>query len=710
MVRSIFISLCVFALLIGGYTPAQSQDSVVLIKVLPEKVTLRPGMQIRFTAQGYNYNNRQVFFNPEWSATGGSLVQVSSYTAAYTASYKSGIYTVIVTDPRTGAQGSAIVYVTRENKPIITTTYTNIARVEISPKYIELMPGQTIQFRALAYNVIGSQIQLQDRLLWNISGGTMNNGGIYRAGTLPGTYSVKVTVRGMTATAKVVINSAIGNVVRIEIAPAQAHLGIYDTVSFTAKGYDNMGNIVGRRPYWEATGGSIDDTGVYRAGATPGSYFVKAIMGEVSTSVPVIVDAVDLGKITVYPHQVTLDPGQIQKFQVVAYNKQGAKISAIPLWNASGGVISQDGTYKAGNAHGKYFVVANVGKLSKRIPVTIRHKVIPSTIVIVPTEATLKSGHKLQFRATVYDNRGEQLTVPVKWKSPGGQISAKGLFTAGNVPGKYFVKAFANDLVGEAWVEILPSPPQIDNRAQMPTDTNKNSHSSTVITKKTETTTDGVTTSSSMTTDSSGGVAASFRVIPDKISLKCGEQYQLSVVALDHRGRPVKPQVQYQATGGRVDAKGIYTAGNTPGNYIIVVTELLSKLQQNVRVYIYQDEAPQTVQTQPPMQQVPMQTQPRVQTPQKYAHKSIQILQWNTGYGGTYMGQILIQGRITDERSHLLQLVLYSHNGTTRVLSEIFVRNGQTFKFTGRYLRHTTRAVGLTLYDKNMQTIYTYSQ
>ena len=75
----------------------------------------------------------------------------------------------------------------------------------------------------------------------------------------------------------------------IEIIPAAATVVAGGTFQFTARGFDPSGNPTSIAPLWNATGGTISQTGLYTAGTNPGQYTVTAGFGGVQGQVAVSV-------------------------------------------------------------------------------------------------------------------------------------------------------------------------------------------------------------------------------------------------------------------------------------------------------------------------------------------------------------------------------------------------------------------------------------
>jgi hypothetical protein len=80
--------------------------SLFCIEVSPDSVTLEPGQSQQFTAAGSDSFGNSVYFQPLWSATGGTI-EAHSSTATYTAGDVPGDYTVTAEDAETQLQGQA---------------------------------------------------------------------------------------------------------------------------------------------------------------------------------------------------------------------------------------------------------------------------------------------------------------------------------------------------------------------------------------------------------------------------------------------------------------------------------------------------------------------------------------------------------------------------------------------------------------------------
>jgi hypothetical protein len=116
------------------------------------------------------------------------------------------------------------------------------------------------------------------------------------------------------------------------------------------------------------------------------------------------------------------------------------------IWSATGGTVLASGLYTAPSTSGTYNVTAtSVADTTKsacggsRLGVVgragRRHRVV--SITISPTSASLLTGGKQQFTATVTGSTNNVVT----WSATGGTITSAGLYTAGQTVGSYTVTA-----------------------------------------------------------------------------------------------------------------------------------------------------------------------------------------------------------------------------------------------------------------------------
>lgn len=730
MSKSVFV-FGLMLMFLFPYALFAQDPALVEIRVSPEKVTLRPGEQCQFSAKGYTQAGREIPFTVEWSTTGGFINTTGLFSANDVETDK--LYTIMATDTRTGAQGNAAVLIRASDKEFVSTDSPKILRLEIIPPKIELTPGQPYRFTVRAYSTQGQQVRLT-RLLWRVTGGSIMADGTYQAGGAPGSYFVEVKEpNGVLTKAEVVIRGDGGKLASIRVAPTDVVLKPFSVQKFTAVGYDNSGYEVNFQPLWEATGGNIENDGLYRAGGTSGTYYVKAIAPSGLSSIASIqIQKLDIARVEISPKGAILSPGQSQKFEVKAYNRNGELIPVFPNWSATGGVIQGDGTYYAGRSAGNYLLTVNIERITVEVPIVLKAEV-PKRLVINPTQATLAPGEKAQFEASVYNETGQKLELPLKWMCHGGgTIDTNGIFTAGKVLGKYVLEVSAQEgLLNHAWITVAAASASQSNvkwltlrpslvrlvpggKAQFQVKAldasgaevtcpitwmaeggkieNNGIYTAGDVEGKypvTATTAPDIKAISTVLITGTTGTTTpkqpteskvySLRLQPLEVNLKCGEQCNFQTVVLDQAGNSTEGQLRWEATGGTVDVKGNYRAGDAPGTYSLAVTETQHNLRQEAKIYITQ--------------------------PAGTSKKSLQIERWQVGHGGALIGQIYIKGIVNDERAFLVQLTLFERSGSQKTLAQMQIHQGESFEFEGEYVRETASDVSVMLYDKTLTII-----
>jgi hypothetical protein len=149
-----------------------------------------------------------------------------------------------------------------------------------------------------------------------------------------------------------------------------------------------------------------------------------------------------------------------------------------------------------------------------------------AAMTITPSTASLAGGATQQFDATVTGLSN----TSVSWTATGGTITSNGFYTAGSTPGTYQVTATSSaqpSLTATAVVQIA------------------------------------------------GGEAGEIIVRPLRRTVSAGQSQQFTAsfvenIEIDDGVLP--PQVVWTATGGTITSTGLYTAGSTPGTYMVRAT------------------------------------------------------------------------------------------------------------------------------------------
>jgi hypothetical protein len=163
-----------------------------------------------------------------------------------------------------------------------------VASVTVAPDSQLVFAGDPFKITAKAKNAAGQV--LAPPFTWTVAFPT-----IAKPTTLPksamtfkalkaGATSIKVTAGAKSSFSKVIVRSVTG--ASVVLTPEAATVAPGASVQFVAIGRTQAGENAGVKVTWTATGGTISQTGVLKAGTVPGTYRVIAtsMFGKADTS------------------------------------------------------------------------------------------------------------------------------------------------------------------------------------------------------------------------------------------------------------------------------------------------------------------------------------------------------------------------------------------------------------------------------------------
>jgi len=173
------------------------------------------------------------------------------------------------------------------------------------------------------------------------------------------------------------------------------------------------------------SGASIDSTGLYTAGSSPGIDIVTVTdPAGTSANATVVVEAPDL---VIDPPTATVAPGE--QLQFTASGGIGPYSFEITN-NESGGTITSDGQYTAGPTGGVTDVVTVTDANGTTKTATV--VVTAPNIVVTPSNATVNPRGQVQFTVS---GGAAPYTFAITTNASGGTITSSGLYTAGSTGG-----------------------------------------------------------------------------------------------------------------------------------------------------------------------------------------------------------------------------------------------------------------------------------
>jgi calcineurin-like phosphoesterase family protein len=239
------------------------------------------------------------------------------------------------------------------------------------------------------------------------------------------------------------------DITELQIVPTSVATAASQTVQFKALGRTASGGTRAVQVSWSATGGTIAGTGTYVSDSTVGDYEVTATLDSphLTAHAQVRVRGA-LKQIVLLPGAATVAPGGQVQFSDYGMTSNGDSVAVSPTYSATGGSISSDGMFTAGQTAGTFAVIATAvtnksgNTVADTAPITISGTAPTlAQLVLTPAAATLNTGASQQFATYGKLSNGDSVAVSVGYSAPGGSITSAGLYTAGQSPGTFRVIA-----------------------------------------------------------------------------------------------------------------------------------------------------------------------------------------------------------------------------------------------------------------------------
>jgi hypothetical protein len=228
------------------------------VTVVPDSVMLEIGQGGQFTAYARNGKGDSSGVNVTWSASGGTITSRGAFTAA-----AAGTYKVYARSRTNRIADSAIA--------VVVPHPASLSRVILTPDTATVLPSATRSFSAIGKQSDSSTVPVGTT--WTATGGSIDAGGVYTAGKLPGKYRVVATATGGLAdTAAVTIpDPPAPTVAQVILTPAIVSLAAGATQQFAAYGRSSAGDSMTVAVTYTATGVTITSACLNTAGNTPGT-------------------------------------------------------------------------------------------------------------------------------------------------------------------------------------------------------------------------------------------------------------------------------------------------------------------------------------------------------------------------------------------------------------------------------------------------------
>jgi hypothetical protein len=147
----------------------------------------------------------------------------------------------------------------------------------------------------------------------------------------------------------------------VVISPKQISLHPGTQTIFTVQVLDENGKEMADKVVtWSATGGTINNQGMFTAGQDVGTFVVTATVDGVSDSATVTISIGDKPvHLMVSPNSIQLGRGDTQVFSIMGFDRDGKEVPLGQVnWTATGGTIDGSGLFAAGQEEGAFEVSA----------------------------------------------------------------------------------------------------------------------------------------------------------------------------------------------------------------------------------------------------------------------------------------------------------------------------------------------------------------
>jgi molybdenum cofactor biosynthesis enzyme len=522
-----------------------------------------------------------------------------------------------------------------------------LTRLKIYPQYpeiIEIEFGQWIDFTVQGYyqsvdqpvDQSSSQRIPLSEVTWNISEPTpcysrIEPNGKFYAGYAQENVTITATVKDITASRVLKVLEP-AKLTFLDLWPTNAKINPDQQQEFTVEGYDQRSRYIpiGYVEWTVNDGGRMEGSTFIPDHDAKGSFTVTAteIETDISTSVQIIIIPV-LKRIQIHPAQISLEPNQSQKFQVMGFDQTDEEIKIDRVkWLPTGGIIDAQGNFVAGNDEkGNFQITAIVGTHHTQANVEIIPVLRELTIRLSGGDAEfyennleIEFGKCADFMVQGFDQVGSPIDQlpPVTWTLQTQTqysriLDDNGKFYAGHVEETVTIIATVKDITASRVLKVLepakltfldlwPTNAKINPDQQQeftvegydqrfrPIDIgsvewtvsgggkmegstfvpDKNAKGTFTITVK------SIETDISESTDITVvQVLRRIEIKPNQISLEPKESYQFEVLSFDQKDEPISDDtfsksIQWECThGGKINRKGLFI-GNYKNNQVNV--------------------------------------------------------------------------------------------------------------------------------------------
>jgi len=312
--------------------------------LVPDTATLIAATTKQFSTYGRLSNGDSSAVSVTYSATGGTITPEGLYTAGRT----TGSFRIIAREASS----------TLRDTTRITIKAPTLAQVVLTPPVVTLVEATAQQFAA--YGLMNNMDSVAVSVDYSATGGTITAAGLYTAGHSAGTFRVIAKQHNGSFADTTIVTINPPTLVRVVLLPALVTLAKGASQQFSSYGTMDNGEDVTITVDYSATGGTINSSGLYKAGSSTGTYRVIATVhgGTLADTTSVTITSAKLAQVVLVPSSVTLLKGATQQFQSYGRMNTGDSVAVSVTYSATGGTISSSGRYTAGSSTGTFRVIA----------------------------------------------------------------------------------------------------------------------------------------------------------------------------------------------------------------------------------------------------------------------------------------------------------------------------------------------------------------
>jgi plastocyanin len=238
------------------------------LMIRPSKVTAEVNQKVQFVAYVPGSKRDIKADMVTWSVTGGTITSSGLFTASGKGTFK--------VTARAGGRIKSDTSVVQ-----VLGTQPTLTAVVIDPDSVAVAVGASLTFTA--HGLLTDSASTDVGVEWTATGGEIDAGGGYRAGSVPGGYRAiaRNPSSGLADTAAVVVLSVDTappqpTLQALLLSPASVSLDAGQSKQFVTQARFSDGSTGDVAVTYRATGGTIDNSGLYTAGRSAGTYRVIA--------------------------------------------------------------------------------------------------------------------------------------------------------------------------------------------------------------------------------------------------------------------------------------------------------------------------------------------------------------------------------------------------------------------------------------------------